>query len=104
MGARPALGRVLIIALIQANRRLWSGSLQNFLDTPDQVVGMNWLDQEANCPSLDRACPNVLVRISRDKNDGNAMPLGEETVLQVSAVQARHASAGHCITHRLDLN
>src|SRR3954467_9793789 len=69
---------------------LVSGSLQSFLDTPDQVMNIVWLAQEAYRPSLHRACPSAVVRIARDKNDGYAMPLGDETVLQIKPAQAWH--------------
>jgi len=83
-----------------------SGSLQSFLDTPDQVMNIVWLAQEAYRPSLHRACPSAVVRMTSDKNDGDAVTVGDHTVLQVKAAQAWHLHIGdetRCIAQVLKL-
>jgi len=51
------------------------------------------LTRKATAPAF-IALPNVIVKISGDKNDGNAMPVGDETVLQVNAAHAGHPHIG----------
>ena len=64
---------------------LVSGSLQSLFKIAEQVVLIDWLTQEGNRSGLHRACPHVFIRMARDENNGDAMPLGDQQVLQVKA-------------------
>ena len=64
---------------------LVSARLQSLPKIAEQVVVIDWLAQEGNRSGLHGACPSVIVRMTSDKNDRNAMPLGDQQVLQVKA-------------------
>ena len=62
---------------------LGSGSLQSFLKTAEQLVVIEWLAQEGKRSSLHGTRLHVLLGISRNENDGDAMTSGGQPVLQV---------------------
>jgi hypothetical protein len=58
---------------------------QSLVEIPEQVFVTAWLAQEANRTGLHGAYPHVFIRIGREENNGEAMTLGDQQVLQVKA-------------------
>ena len=55
---------------------------------------VEWLAQEGKRSGLEGACPHVFIGITRQENDGNAMTMGDEPILQIKGAQARHMQIG----------
>ena len=89
-------------ATIDVTRRC-SGSLQSLVEIADQVVGIEWLAQECNRPSIHGVCPHVFIGIASDENNGEAMTRGDQPVLQIKAAQARHIQIGDEARYLADL-
>jgi len=48
------------------------------------VIAVAWLGEETNRPGLHGACPHVFIGMTRQENNGNAMALGDQPLLQVN--------------------
>jgi hypothetical protein len=59
--------------------------------------------QEENRSGLHGARPRSFVGMTRDENDGNAVTLGDQPVLQIKAAQTRHLQIGDEARHVTDL-
>ena len=83
---------------------LVSGSLQCCVETANQLIYVARLAQETNRSGLHGACPNAILRKTRDENDRYAVTLGDKVVLQVKAGQTRHPHIGdeaRCVVNLL---
>ena len=58
------------------------------------MIAVAWLAQEGDRSGLNGAFPHVFIGITRQENDGNAMTMGDEPILQIKAAQARHMQIG----------
>jgi hypothetical protein len=89
-GAEPQLlttAKELLVGVL-------AGRLQRLIEVPDQGRSVERLGQKADRTGLEGARADAFVRESRDENDRQAPPFGDQAALQLDAAHAGHLDIG----------